>query len=155
MIPSFFAMYRTFGKPHPQRSTLLFWKPVKAISQAPGQVSQRLRRLACIGFPVSGISPMESQRDACDSGIVILRVFSLDVNVIHLLIDDYEIITWYWFPIFFQPKGCQNRHSYPLFRGENRRISQDFNIPIPPRVEVETVETFPKVCYHIWWTVQP
>lgn len=36
---------------------------------------------------------MERQRDACDSGIVILRVFSLDANVIHLLIDDYEIIT--------------------------------------------------------------
>lgn len=95
MIPSFFSMYRTFGKPHPQQSTLLFCKPVKAISQAPGQVSQRLRRLACIGFPVSGdFSSWRAKGMLVIQELLFFMCFHLMLyNVIHLLIDDYEIMT--------------------------------------------------------------
>ena len=144
MIPSFFSMYRTFGTPHPQRSTLLFWKPVKAISQAPGQVSQRLRRLACIGFPVSGDFSSWRAKGMLVIQEFILRVFSLDANVLHLLIDDYEIMTWYWLPIFFQPRAAKIMTLIPFFVvkiGEFPKISIS---PSLQGLKLKQLEPFPR-----------
>ena len=123
-------MYRTFGKLHPQQSTLLLCKPVKAISQAPGQVSQRLRRLACIAW----FSPMESHEFWFrKKGMLVIQKL-LFFMWFHLMTTWFIVYRWLWHyngSAFFQPR-CQNHHSntlVPFFCDEHRRFPKIFNIP--------------------------